>query len=319
MTTKHRLAGLLCGLALLAPVVGCKGGSSTKSLTESSAKRMLAAKFIAENKDDYRLNFYAVSEAIRVPTSEDYAEGTYRVNDPRLAVGRLIKAGYITQSRKDFTVPNVSGNYRVELTWPKEVSSIALRNAIYTFSLSMGPTDSTVSGKYTLDSWVNSGQETMSANGPLIGSVGQDGTVQLAYVTQYGSRINEAYKFTSSGQGVNLTGNQPFLNGIPTLTLTGSGAGGTISVPSFTYVFSDKFKPVAPPNANQIVAGKIVVDEVSNLLLVTETIAQANFTWHVTFNDAAKALTGQTTASGAGQMTFGKQPDGNWVLAEYHI
>jgi hypothetical protein len=224
MTTKHRLAGLLCGLALLAPVVGCKGGSSTKSLTESSAKRMLAAKFIAENKDDYRLNFDAVSEAIRVPTSEDYADGTYRINDPRLAVGRLIKAGYITQSRKDFTVPNVSGNYKVELTWPKEVSSIALRNAIYTFSLSMEPTFSTVSGKYSVDSWVNSGQETMSANGPLIGSVSQDGTVQLAYVTQYGSRIEEAYKFSISGQGVTLTGNQPFLNGIPTMTPDGKRA-----------------------------------------------------------------------------------------------
>ena len=319
MTTKHYMAGLFCGLTLLALVVGCEGGSSTKNLTESSAKRMLVAKISADNKDNYLLNFDAVSETIREPIREDYADGTYRINDPRLAVGRLIKAGYIIQSRKEFTVPNVSGNYKVELTWPKEVSSIALRNAIYTFSLSMEPTFSTVSGKYSVDSWVNSGQETMSANGPLIGSVSQDGTVQLAYVTQYGSRIEEAYKFSTSGQGVTLTGNQPFLNGIPTMTLTGSGAGGTISVPSFTYVFSDKFKPVAPPNANQIVAGKIVVDEVSNLLLVTETIAQANFTWHVTFNDAAKALTGQTTASGAGQMTFGKQPDGNWVLAEYHI
>lgn len=319
MTTKHHLAGLLCGLALLALAVGCKGGSSTKSLTESSAKRMLIAKMSAENKDDYLLDFDAVSEVIREPTREDYTDGTYRINDPRLAVGRLVKAGYITQSRKDFTVPNVSGNYRVELKWPKEVSSIALRNAIYTFSLSMEPTFSTVSGKYSLDSWVNSGQETMSANGPLIGSVSEDGTVQLAYVTQYGSRIEEAYKFGISGQGVTLTGNQPFLNGIPTMTLTGNGPGGTISVPSFSYAFSDKFKPLASPRANEIVTGKIVVDEVSNLLLVTETVAQANFTWHVTFNDAAKALTGQTTASGTGQMTFGKQPDGNWVLAEYHI
>jgi hypothetical protein len=319
MTTKHYMAGLFCGLTLLALVVGCEGGSSTKNLTESSAKRMLVAKISADNKDNYLLNFDAVSETIREPIREDYADGTYRINDPRLAVGRLIKAGYIIQSRKEFTVPNVSGNYKVELTWPKEVSSIALRNAIYTFSLSMEPTFSTVSGKYSVDSWVNSGQETMSANGPLIGSVSQDGTVQLAYVTQYGSRIEEAYKFSIGGQGVTLTGNQPFLNGIPTMILTGSGPGGTISVPSFSYAFSDKFKPLAPPNANEIVAGKIVVDEVSNLLLATDTVAQGNFTWHVTFNDAAKALTGVKTTSGTGEMIFGKRPEGDWILSEYHF
>jgi hypothetical protein len=319
MTTKHYMAGLFCGLTLLALVVGCEGGSSTKNLTESSAKRMLVAKISADNKDNYLLNFDAVSETIREPIREDYADGTYRINDPRLAVGRLIKAGYIIQSRKEFTVPNVSGNYKVELTWPKEVSSIALRNAIYTFSLSMEPTFSTVSGKYSVDSWVNSGQETMSANGPLIGSVSQDGTVQLAYVTQYGSRIEEAYKFSISGQGVTLTGNQPFLNGIPTMTLTGSGPGGTISVPSFSYAFSAKFKPLAPPNANQIVAGKIVVDEVSNLLLATDTVAQARFTWHVVFNDAGRALSGEPTVSGTGNMIFGKQPDGNWVLSGYEF
>ncbi|MHB1488203.1 MAG: hypothetical protein ACYCZM_11720 [Acidimicrobiales bacterium] len=319
MTTKHHMVGLFCGLTLLALVVGCQGGSSTKNLTEQSAKRMLVAKISAENKDNYLLNFDAVSEISREPTREDYAEGTYRINDPILAVGRLIKAGYIVQSRKDFTVPNVSGNYRVELKWPKEVSSIALRNAIYTFSLSMEPTFSTVSGKYSLDSWVNSGQETMSANGPLIGSVSEDGTVQLAYVTQYGSRIEEAYKFSTSGQGMSLTGNQPFLNGIPTMTLTGSGPRGTISVPSFSYAFSDKFKPLASPNSNEIVAGKIVVDEVNNLLLATDTVAQARFTWHVIFNDAGRALSGEPRVSGTGNMIFGKQPDGNWVLSEYEF
>jgi len=49
--------------------------------------------------------------------------------------------------------------------------------------------------------------------------------------------------------------------------------------------------------------------------MATETEAQAHFTWHVTFNDVGKALSGKTTVTGTGDVIFGKQPDGQWVVA----
>lgn len=310
MTTKQHMAGLFCGLALLALVVGCEGGNSTKNLTESSAKGMLRTKISADKKGDYRLSFFDVSQAIRNPTREDYTQGAFRNNDPKAAVQRLLRAGFITQSRTDSTVPNVSGKYKVNLDFPKNPF---MSYATYTFDLSMQPTYSTVTGQYTVDA------TNYKANGPLTGTVSPDGTVQLAYGSQFGSTV-VSYKFASNGQSVTLTGKQPFFNiNCPTMTLTGNGPGGSLLVPTFSYSFSDKFKPLPSPNVNEIYAGGIEIDEVSNLLLATETIAQARFTWHVIFNDAAKALTGQTTVSGTGDIIFGKQPDGNWVLSEYHI
>jgi len=50
------------------------------------------------------------------------------------------------------------------------------------------------------------------------------------------------------------------------MTLTGSGPGGTISVPSFSYAFSNSFKPLPAPDANEIYVGDIAIDGVNNLL-----------------------------------------------------
>jgi hypothetical protein len=317
MTSKRRMAEVLCGIVLLALATGCDR-ASTKTLNESSAKRMLTAKINAE-KNAYLLNFSAARQAIQIPSHDDYTQGSYRGNDPRAAAQRLLRDGFMTQARQDSSFPNVSGNYKVDLTLQKSTNNTVPTSLIQTFSLSQQPTDATVSGQYNVDVFGgNSGPKIDNFHGPLTGSVGRDGTVHLTYGTQFGGTVAD-YKFGSSGHDLTLTGKQVFFNGIPTMTLTGSGPGGSISVPSFSYAFSSKFKPLPSPHEDQIDAGEIEVGEVSDLLLVTETIAQANFTWHVAFNDAAKALAGQTMASGTGGMTFGKQPDGNWVLHDYHF
>jgi hypothetical protein len=271
---------------------------------------MLENKISADKKGDYRLSFSMVSETIRNRTRDDYTEGAFDNNDPRAAAQRLLKAGFITQAREEHTVPNVSGQYRVDLTFPKN-PWVAYAN--YSFNLSMKPTYSAVTGDYRMDSSGN------KQNGPLTGTVDPDGTVHLTYGSQFGGTEAD-YKFASTGGTLTLTGKQPFLNiQCPEMTLTGSGPGGTISVPSFSYAFSNSFKPLPAPDANEIYVGDIAIDGVNNLLLATETEAQAHFTWHVTFNDVGKALSGKTTVTGTGDVIFGKQPDGQWVVAEYHI
>jgi len=69
----------------------------------------------------------------------------------------------------------------------------------------------------------------------------------------------------------------------------------------------------------QINGGPIEVDDVSRLLLTTETIAAAEFAWHVKFNGAARILTGKDSQTGRGTVEFGKQPDGTWVLASFDL
>lgn len=304
------------GTILLVATQGCNGGP-TKNLTTSSARDMLKTKLGTSSQHTYRFAINSVSEVIQLPTREDYSVGSYRNDDPRSSVQRLLQAGYIIQSREDSSVPNVSGDYKVELTWPKE-NGIWTRNAIYTFNLSMQPTYATVSGGYTANSWYVTGQEAMRQNGPLTGSVSPDGTVKLGYGSQFGT-TEENYKFSSNGSTLTLTGKQPFLTGNPNMTLVGTGPGGSIVVPKFSYAFSDKFKRLPSVSANVLDAGDVEIDDVSNLLLATDTIAHAQFTWHVNFNDAAKALTGQASMQGTGEMNFGKQPDGAWVLTAYNL
>ena len=121
--TNKQLARILLGL-ILSTLVGC-----SKNLTESSAQHMLTVKISADKADDYLVSFNDVRNTIKDETREDYSQGIYEkmtpgpalfsLPDPKLAVQRLLKAGFITQSRKDITIPNVSGDYHVHLMWPK--------------------------------------------------------------------------------------------------------------------------------------------------------------------------------------------------------
>jgi hypothetical protein len=66
-------------------------------------------------------------------------------------------------------------------------------------------------------------------------------------------------------------------------------------------------------------AGKVKIDGIDNLLLATETSAEAMVRWHADFNDAAQTISGEKQRTGAGSALFRKQPDGEWVLVEYKL
>jgi hypothetical protein len=283
---------------------------------------MLVAKMAADQKDEYSLSIGNIRQTLNEHTRNDYSQGSYseylsagfmRVPNPQVVVQRLLKAGYVSQSQTSFTVPNVSADYHVELTWPKGGWT---RNATYALTLSMNPTYNSISGHYHVEAWYSTGQHAMTADGPLTGTVDANGTVHLAYGSQYGA-TNADYIFKSENGEETLTGKQPFLTGMPTMTVVGHGPGGEITVPVYSYVLSSKFETLSPPHQDEIQAGRIEIDQITNLLLSSETMAQASFGWHVDFNDAAKALSGQDKVSGTGNVVFGKQPDGKWVVAEY--
>jgi hypothetical protein len=280
---------------------------------------MLKGKISSDKADNYLVSFNDVRNTIKDETREDYSQGVYEkmtpgvalfsLPNPKLAVQRLLKAGFITQTRKDITIPNVSGDYHVHLIWPKGSWT---GDATYELHVSMQPSYASISGTYKVQTTYPNGGPAMSSSGPLSGSVSPDGTVHILY-----GGTPATYQYHSGGGTVTLTGDQPFATQMPTMTLTGTGAGGTISVPSYSYAFSTKFTPLPPPHDGEISAGTVSIDDVTNLLLAGETAARSSFAWHVDFDDAAKALTGQTKATGTGHAEFGKQPSGDWVLAGY--
>jgi hypothetical protein len=319
----HMSIRVLCAVTLLA-VVGCGSTNSTKNLTESSAKAMLSAKLTADHKDTYLVSFAQIQQAIAGSTREDYSQGVYPENigngffsrpNPAVPIQRLLKAGYIVQTHTDYTVPNVSGNYRADLTWPK---GSLLGRVNYTVALSMKSSYASVTGTYAVQGVTQDGQNIGGYNGPVEGTVNASGPVHLAFRMPAGWPQGD-YTFQRTKDGETLAGPQFAFNGLPTMTLSGNGPGGTITVPVYSYAFSAKFTPLSAPHEKEISAGTVEIDNISNLLLATDTTATASFTWLADFNDVGKALTGQTKASGKGEVLFGKQPDGNWIVAEYNL
>ncbi len=305
---------------VVAYLVGCDS-SSTSRLNESSGKSMLVAKMAADQKDKYVLAFGNIRQTLNEHTRNDYSQGVYpeylsagfmQVPNPQVVVQRLLKAGYVSQSENSFTVPNVSGDYHADMSWVMWGSYHM--HAIYAVTIAMKPSDNSISGQYHEES---TGGGAQSANGMLSGSVDANGTVHLSY-----GGANEDYAFKSANGEEMLTGKLPFLNGADGLnpltgTLVGNGPGGNITVPVYSYVLSSKFEILPPPHQDEIQAGKIEIDQITNLLLASDTMAQASFGWHVDFNGAAKALSGKDKITGTGNVVFGKQPDGKWVVANY--
>jgi hypothetical protein len=224
---------------------------------------------------------------------------------------RLLRAGFITQSREDVKYGNVTGTYRAEIPGCGS-GGIGIRNRIYTFTLFMEPGRSTISGRYTFDAWRNSGQKAATFSGPVKGSITPEGNVTLIY----GPMLTHVdYKFKSDAQNIVLTGPSGFECEQTEIMLAGTGPGGYITEPKFSYAYGEKIKPLLDDSEN-LKAGTMKIDEVHKLLLETETVATAKYTWHVELNEVGFALTGMQRISEQGTAVFRKQPDGSWVLPE---
>jgi len=279
--------------------------SKQKNLTAESAKSMLEESLRTKG-DAYPVDVAFVAGQIRSKTREDYSEGSYDANDPRNKVQKLLRTGYITQWNEPLTYRNVSGTYKFgnESTTDKRLAS---------FILTMRPGHVDVEGEYTLDDWWH-GQHTVASRGPVRGEVAQDGTVTLLYGQTPNPTI---YQFSVEGNVLKLVGPETWGPGQRQCTFVGAGPGGVVTVPWYSYTFSDKVKGLLDPARNSIRGGKVEIDAVRGLLLATETRATAKFTWHVHLNEAAKILVGKDTVVAEGDVIFGKQPDGAWVLTEY--
>jgi hypothetical protein len=81
-------------------------------------------------------------------------------------------------------------------------------------------------------------------------------------------------------------------------------------------------------NSMELRAGKFKIGEVTNLRLVTDTVAVANFAWEASLNDLGKTLfqyaqdelrsrnlPTNDVPKGVGEAQFAKKPDGSWIIS----
>jgi len=267
---------------------------------------MLNQRVVVDNRSIYVVPIGDVGASLNAgQTFEDYSLGVYQIQDPRARVQRLLKGGYITQSVENLAFPNISGTYAFDV-----VPSVWVTKGSHSMTLLMKPGSSSVSGSYTYNGWFRE-QHTNAFQGPVSGEVSQGGTATLRVSGGEGT-----YHIVIAGNNIKLTGPDLFYNE-PPITLAGTGPGGSVTVPKFLYAMSSGLTQFLTASHDAIKAGTIQVDDLSELLLLTDTHAGARFRWHVDLCEPAKQVLGQNTVAGTGHVEFGKQPNGEWVLTGY--
>jgi hypothetical protein len=292
-----RVSTLGCILIVLTAQAGC--AQTTKTLNETSAKRMVIDQMKTKG-DVFLVQLDSVVDEIHSPTREDYIAGSYAEASPKAAVQRLLKSGYLNQSREDLKLINITGTYKTE--------GNVCGKEVYTFALSMQPSSPVVSGQYTYNHLYQDGQQGMKIDGPVTGEVKPDGSVTLFY-----GPMNARSDYTIKADGTSIILDGPKFFSCTKVVATGSGPGGFITVPKYSYAYADKLKALLDASG-KLKAGTIKVDDVHNLLLETDTIATARCAIHIDLNAAGAAVLGKAILPDQREVTFRKQPDGTWVL-----
>jgi predicted secreted protein len=76
---------------------------------------------------------------------------------------------------------------------------------------------------------------------------------------------------------------------------------------------------MAVNGSDQVSIGKIVVTGVDSLLLTTDTVATAKFRWQLDLNEIGQVITQSERPKKVGEVQFGKQPDGVWVITAINM
>lgn len=345
---------LVTGTVILGLITACSPSTSTKVLTTSSAKSILANHYTANpSYFDFVYATAYLKEDLNKPTTRDYEQES---SDSYLMKG-LLQAGYLSQSQRMSTVPEVSGSYSAQTTSKRG-------GILCKLSLRMSPSSAKVAGRFNEKTQASTSQ--IAVTGSITGWVEPDGTVYLAYhpnptreLKSKDHTVYAEYTFYRSNGSPVLRGKQPLLfppnnhNNIAyrTMTFSGNGPKGYIKVPLYTYTFTKKlqsFVPINPPSsiwnadimewmwlkprhesdgktALRKGMGSLTVDKVSNLLLDSDVKAHATYSWHIRFNNLGRLFAGKNsegrnnTVTGNGEVYFRKRPDGSWVFNKCKI
>ena len=277
MILSKALRRFSCVIAI-AYLIGC---DSTSHLNETSGKSMLIAKIAADQRDNFVLPFGIVLQTLNEHTQNDYSQGSYPEYLPAAFNGQHSPTAIVAEAFRLDMSPITNLFYRPRREWrlpcriELAVWGVLSHESHVCIDHPMKPTANSISGHYHEES---TGGGAQWANGPLAGSVDANGIVHLAYENVgangilYGAKKLD-YTFTFTNGEKRLTGQQAFQVG-PDMTLVGHGPSGEITVPVYSYALSNKFKTLPPPHQYEFQAGKLEIDQITNLLLASDTSAR---------------------------------------------
>lgn len=235
------------------------------------------------------------------------------IDNGPLALNRLIRAGLITQTETEVTLPDISGEYEGSMTGCFNVS----------LTINQSKALPRMSGNYKVVTATGYNTCTpINQVGTFNGVVSPPNKLLIALEPPL-YRFPSGELVISTESGIRLTGN------VKRYEVTGSytypvelGAteskGGQLITKQYRYRFVRGFDDLIM-GKEAVKAGIIKIDRLENLLLDSTVEASASFYWHVDFNKAAQGLTGRLQQSGVGRASFRKQPDNRWVVTGYKL
>lgn len=297
----------LCAVVPCILAVACGPGV----LTPESGRSMLQRQIDSSGRM-FEIGYESVANLVQVPSLADYTAAQRSMTEPEAALQRLLKAGLVTQTRSERRLPDITGEYEGTMT-----------NCFGMFLDLRMDRSARLAGTYRVQSFgcIGASSDSPIRAGALKGTLTPLNQVLLDLTPPALGSWDQAHLNLTVEGGLNrLIGTVTGRGYQWPLTVDGKGTGNTVVVAEYTYAFIPMFSKLVVPRGKALRAGPIVVDQLEDLLLeATDTLASARFRWHVDFNEAGQAVTGEKGQTGTGTVRFRKQPDGTWVVGDHDL
>lgn len=281
-------------------------------LTQTTGRLMLQQRINA-NGNIYQVDYSQIGLLSGLysffPTNERGDDGT--------VLTRFLDAGLVTEKVSEISVPDASGDF--EGSFPG-VNGPHANECFYLYLTLTANTLPRMNGTYRLEHprpCAGAGNENTS--GTFTAELVAIDRLALHNFTPslYGFSEGEVNIVTAGG--LFLVGNVRKGGGSYAVNVEGKPPLQFRTIKKYSHDFAPSFHSVILGSTNFINGGRVTVDRLANLVLVSPVEAQASFLWHVDFNKPAQVITQTMRETGVGTVSFRKQPNGRWLVWNYSL
>jgi hypothetical protein len=280
---------------LLVFLAGCGSSvSSVKQLDESSGRALIEDRI---KQEPFKIPADSASKLF-TRTLKDYKSANPG-NDNEATEKRLLEKGFVQQTVETVVYPRISGTFSVGFV------NMLNHQETRAFQIEMIPNSNLLAGTYT-------GGRVYK----VTGSVQPDGKVEVRFLD-----ASTFSGYTQSNGVYREAGPAAFLDFRDGHILEGKATGQKVEVKWYTYSWSPDFqkKILHEGNTTYINGGGIEITNISDLRLLLETEATANFNWKASLNSVGELFFPGVPPSGVGEAAFGKKPDGTWFVDQLQL
>lgn len=262
----------------------------------------------------YPVDYNGVAEIISNPSLRDFSKADEDEDPAAKALSKLIRLGLVTKQQTESSFPNIFG------VWQGRTNNCS--QFTLTFLESELPA---LKGTYSVG---GCGYYSWGASaGEFIGLINSGDKVAIDFKPPMADgRWEHAELLLASVNPMTLRGeaDNPSRKDMNIyrnpIVIKAARTAERLAVKQYTYMATPQLESLGMNvRRGTINGGTVKVDRLEQLLLSDPVRATARFYWHVDYNMAAQAITGELQASGIGIVAFSKQPDGRWVSTQYRL